>query len=216
MHHTLQVPPAVGCCHLTFCMWLQVPVGFFRIPAPPSAFSSHACLLHREFLSALLLLPHRSECYCLLLGASLMVGVERSCPFGLVSVLCRPSEAVISHCSCQPPPPMSTKLHLVWGKTCLERERVLCPALSGKRYQSRAPWPSRVAKRACFYSSKSSGYLPGPRDRGRGQKSFLLSLRGLRHFASYEIRLQGSGWVSCLGDTEKGSLRSQFLSGSPS
>lgn len=109
MHHTLQVPPAVGCCHLTFCMWLQVPVGFFRIPAPPSAFSSHACLLHREFLSALLLLPHRSECYCLLLGASLMVGVERSCPFGLVSVLCRPSEAVISHCSCQPPPPNVNK-----------------------------------------------------------------------------------------------------------
>lgn len=109
MHHTLQVPPAVGCCHLTFCMWLQVPVGFFRIPVPPSAFTSHACLLQREFLSALLLLPHRSECYCLLLRASLTVGVEWSCcPFGLVSVLCRPSEVVISHCSCipaAPPPP---------------------------------------------------------------------------------------------------------------
>lgn len=132
MHHTLQVPPAVGCCHLTFCMWLQVPVGFFRIPAPPSAFSSHACLLHREFLSALLLLPHRSECYCLLLGASLMVGVERSCPFGLVSVLCRPSEAVISHCSCQPPPQCQQNSTLYEGKH-VWRGREFCALLSVAR-----------------------------------------------------------------------------------
>lgn len=44
-----------------------------------------------------------------------------------------------------------------------------------------------------------------------GEKSFLIYCQWFKDFASYEIRVQGSGRVSRLYATEDGSLCSQFL-----
>lgn len=133
---------------------------------------------------------------------------------GLVSG--SPSRVVISQCFCTPSQKCQPNSAMYEGEHVM-RGRVSCPSsvmrsllCVGAGFGAQGfpvpPWQQILI----YSSSKSSGYLPEPRDRRR-TKSFLIYRQWFKDFASYEIRVQGSGRVSELYATEDGSLCSQCL-----
>lgn len=153
-------------------------VCFSSILAPPSALGDSASATEGVSLhSGSFPISSSAVAYC---SVSRWEWNRVFCPSGLVSVLGRGGDFSVFLHSCPPPPNVQTTT-LCEGTTLEEgQSSVPCSQWQEICFWVSAGLPvSPKWQKACFYSpSQSRGYLPGPRDRRRGQKSFLLSLRG--------------------------------------